>query len=96
MFSYAGGEGSEGPKYTAVYDFGTSYPELAGNASIFHSLICNLLKRKKLISRKTLLTAFFPCIVLLKDFPTNLMKLKLMLTNQLKYSKIVVAISHNI
>ncbi|KAK7146166.1 hypothetical protein R3I93_013799 [Phoxinus phoxinus] len=29
------GEGSEGPKYSAVYDFGTSYPELAGNASIF-------------------------------------------------------------
>ncbi|XP_056093435.1 uncharacterized protein C22orf15 isoform X1 [Rhinichthys klamathensis goyatoka] len=23
------GEGSEGPKYSAVYDFGTSYPELA-------------------------------------------------------------------
>lgn len=34
MFSCAGGESSEGPKYSAVYDFGTSYPELAGNASI--------------------------------------------------------------
>lgn len=34
MFSCAGGEGSEGPKYSAVYDFGTSYPELAGNVSI--------------------------------------------------------------
>lgn len=64
MFSCAGGEGSEGPKYTAVFDFGTSYPELAGNASISHLFIYNLLKRKNLISRKTLLATSFHGIVL--------------------------------
>lgn len=55
MFPCAGGECSEGPKYTAVFDFGTSFPELAGNASSSHLFTYNLLKRKNLISRKTLI-----------------------------------------
>lgn len=65
MFSCAGGEGSEGPKYTAVFEFGTSFPELTGKASISHLFIHNdnLLKRNNLISRKTLLAASFHGIV---------------------------------
>lgn len=30
MFSHSGAEGCEAPKYSAMFDFGTSYPDLAG------------------------------------------------------------------